>query len=189
MTTAKGEPPTRVRWTNESPTAATLRPKRSWLYFFLFATVWNLVVSRIPELVRHPAAPLMDHAGNVFGTLFFLCALRELFRRAHFTFDQSTFVVKGGSFWPWIRFEMAVLEISGFQVATDPERGTTRVIVMTGAGRALDVPVPIEHLPIVMRGSKKVLLRAPPEHATFVAMRLGEMLEAARHLGHDTYRK
>jgi hypothetical protein len=79
--------------------------------------------------------------------------------------------------------------IEGFEVGADSD-GTHHVALRSPAGAARRLPLPLETVAVRIRGfgGTKRLFVTPVSHATFIAARIGEMLEAARRMGHDTHR-
>ncbi|MEO7111500.1 MAG: hypothetical protein ABI183_13760, partial [Polyangiaceae bacterium] len=117
-----------------------------------------------------------------FGVL----AVRALVSRTTMRFDARTFVIETPLAF-WQRREIPLDDIDGFVACTQASQVTDVVVKLKNLPDA-ELPIDWQPLAVTVRGSKKRLFVAPAEDASWLARELGEMLTAARQLGHDTYR-
>jgi hypothetical protein len=171
---------------------AQLRPRISRLYFCLFGAVWNLALGpgHVLEALRFPtrAAPgdTFDLVGLLAGVFFLVLAARELALTTRVDFRGGKLVVRA-PLAPWVRFDAPMSEIVSFgAVPSEDGRHQVGVHMRTGPDRIL--PLGFETVPLRASWTRKRLFAAPVDYASFLAGRLGEMLETARRSGHDTYR-
>jgi len=184
-------PPKGLRWEQRGPLTADLRPRIARLYFCFFAAAWNLGLGPLHAIelfasgpVRKP--PSLDTIGLVAGGFFLLLALREIALVTHIVFGAGTLVLHA-PLAPWVRFEIPFVDISSFAVAPNGD-DTYRVVVSTKSGVERKLPLGFETVLLRANWSKKAILAAPVDFASFIATRMSEMLDAARRAGHDGYR-
>ena len=101
-------------------------------------------------------------------------------------FDARSFVVETPLAF-WQRREIPLADIEGFEARMQPT-SVTNVVVRLKSASEVELPIDWQPLAVAMRGSNKQIVVAPTEDAQWLAHELGEMLAAARQLGHDTYR-
>jgi hypothetical protein len=185
------EVPRGLRWREDGSVSARLRPRVSRLCFALFAAVWNLGLGPGHVLealgathLRRP--PYFEKVGLLAGVFFLLLAVRELALETHVTFDRGQLVVRA-PLAPWVRLTAPMSEIVAFDVVDEAD-GTHHVAAKMRTGPDLRIPLPYETVPLKMSGSRKRLFAAPRDYAVFVAVRLKEMLEAARRGEQGSYR-
>jgi hypothetical protein len=180
-----------LRWRADGPLAARLRPRTSRLYFCLFGAAWNFALGpgHVLELLgapMHHGGSTLEWVGWVAGAGFLLLAARELALETRVTFRDGKLVVRA-LLAPWVRFDVPMIEIDGFDVVAN--RDTTHdVVVVLSAGATRRLPINFETVLFRASWSNRAIFAAPPEYAWFVSVRLSEMLEAARRAGHETYR-
>jgi hypothetical protein len=189
MGTPSDLPPRGLRWTQRGEIEAVVRPKHSRFVLCLFASAWNLALGPLHLVgARSPSPPGFDLLGLIAGAAFLLLAVRELLLEVRVTCEGGRLHVRGGAMAPWLRFEVPIVDISDVVVLPDVERGTHEVWLRMRAGAAQKLPVKLEGIALGIKGRRKLLFPAPVSHASFVAGRVLEMLDAARHAGHDTFR-
>ena len=183
--------PRGLRWQEESPVSARLRPRISRMYFCLFGAVWNLALG--PGHVLEALGVRMrghtdsfDFVALLAGVFFVLLAARELALTTRVDFRGGKLVIRA-PLAPWVRFDAPMSEIVSFG-AVPNEDGTHQfgVHLRTGPDRIL--PLGFETVPMRASWTRKRPFASPVTYASFLAGRLGEMLETARRSGHDTYR-
>jgi hypothetical protein len=177
-------PPAGLRWSDAGPYDAALRPKRARIGVHLFAAAWNFGLLMVVSSHKNPAT--FGLIGTIAGTFFLYMAVRAIFDVTTLRFAGGRFVVTS-RLTPFSRLDVPVADISRFEVATDGD-GIYRVIVILTSGPERSLPIDLEGVPLKANWRKEQLFAAPPEHASFVAGRLCEMLDAAKRSGHDTYR-
>jgi hypothetical protein len=182
--------PKGLRWEQDGPLTARLRPRISRLYFCLFGAVWNFALGpgHVLGAALHHASgsQAFDLVGLGGGLLFLLLAAREAGLVSRVAFESGNLVVRV-SLAPWARLEIPQVEIKSFEVVQN-EDATYRVLVRTHAGADRKVPLNFETVPVRGNWNKKMLFAAPVTYASFIATRLTDMLDAAKRSGHDTYR-
>ena len=182
-------PPKGLRWKQDGPLTARLRPRIGRCYFCIFGAIWNFALGPghvLRWVVPMRPSPALDQVGLAAGVLFLLLAAREVALVTRVGFESGKLVVHA-PLAPWAGLEIPQIEIKSFEVE-DGEDGTHRVVVRTHAGADRKVPLNFETMLLRGNWSKKVLFAAPVTYASFVATRLTEMLDAAKRSGHDTYR-
>ena len=88
---------------------------------------------------------------------------------------------------PWQRYRVDLAEIKGFQAMHHEAQGHTDVGVELVSGVVQPLPIDWQP-PAVVESPRKRIFVAPVSNAAWMANALTELLEAARLLGHDTYR-
>jgi len=171
--------------------SAQLRPRISRLYFCLFGAVWNLGLGpgHVGEALGLPtrtSVPTFDLVGLLGGVFFVLLAVRELALTTRVDFRGGKLVIRA-TLAPWVRFDAPMSEIVSFG-AVPSEGGTHQVGVHMRTGPDRILPLGFETVPLRASWTRKRLFAAPVAYGSFLAGRLGEMLETARRSGHDTYR-
>jgi hypothetical protein len=185
-------PPRGLRWREESPVSAQLRPRISRFYFCLFCAVWNFAlgpghVIEALGLPLHRRPTVGYDLVGLLGVVFFvILAVRELALTTRVDFRGGQLVVRA-PLAPWVRFDAPMSEIVSFYVVPK-EDGTHQVALYTRTGPDPILPLGFETVPTRASWTRKRPFASPPAYATFLAGRLGEMLETARRSGHDTYR-
>lgn len=182
--------PRGLRWREDSPVSAVLRPRISRFYFCLFGAVWNLALgpAHVPQRLGSalPIPTAFDWVGLACGLLFFMLALRELALTTHVVYGSGKLVIKA-ALAPWVRFDVPMSEITEL-ITVGSAEGTYQVVAKMRAGENRTLPLGFETVPMRASWTRKRPFASPPEYASFLAGRLGEMLETARLTGHDTYR-
>ncbi len=181
-------PPVRLRWTDEGPLVATLRPARSRALFHLGAAAWNLTLGPglwLLGVVRHSAS----YAAIAFaaGVFFLLLALRAAVSRTRISIERGKLLLRPGPLTFWKRAELPLSEIAAFYARSNPD-GTHDVMVGLRDGQRRALPLDRETVLLTASWRKEKLFTAPLSHAEFIARRLEEMVEDGRRAGHDTYR-
>ena len=176
-------PPRGLRWRQESPVSAQLRPRISRLYFCLFGAVWNWALGpgHVPEAL---GLPMRTRVGNLdlvalMAVVFFvLLAVRELALTTRVDFHGDKLSIRA-PLAPWVRFDAPVSEIVGFG-AVPNEDGTHQVGVHMRTGPDRILPMGFETVPLRASWTRKRPFASPAAYASFLAGRLGVMLETAR---------
>jgi hypothetical protein len=138
-------------------------------------------------LPLHRRAPVgYDLVGLLGGVFFVILALRELALTTRVDFRVGELVIRA-PLAPWVRFAAPMSEIEGFGVVSK-EDGTHQVVAHIRAELDRILPLGFETVPTRASGTRKRPFASPVAYASFLAGRLGEMLETARRSGHDTYR-
>lgn len=181
-------PPAGLLWAESSPVDATFRWKRSWLVAHLAGMVWNGGFVMMGLVGSHPKwPPVVPALAGVGVLLFALLFLRALVATTKVHFNATEFTVRtdplGGS-----PLKLALQEIVRFVARPNEDENRTELVVALASGAEIAVPLDFEPPTFVVRGSKRRVWSAPPEHAAYVASRLEAMLEVARRMGHDSYR-
>jgi hypothetical protein len=171
--------------------SAQLRPRISRLYFCLFGAVWNLALGpgHVLEALGVPTrTPLgtFDLVGLLGGVFFVLLAVRELALTTRVDLRGGNLVIRA-PLAPWVRFDAPLSEIVSFGAVAN-EDGTHQVGVQMRTGPDRILPLGFETVPSRASWTRKRPFASPVAYASFLAGRLGEMLEAARRTGRDTYR-
>lgn len=184
-----GAPPRGLRWREESPLSAQLRPRISRFYFYLFAAVWNFALVAGDALhplgtPTRPPAGLFDVVGLGAGVLFVLLAVRELALTTNVDFHGGQLVIRA-PLAPWVRFDAPLTRIAGFSVLPN-EDGTHSVYADIREDLDRILPLDFETIGLRASGSRKRPFASPVSYASFLAGRLGEMLEAARRSGNPS---
>jgi hypothetical protein len=177
-----GAPPRGLRWREDSPVSAQLRPRISRFYFCLFTAVWNLALGPGHALeafgipTRAPVAGF-DSLVLLGGVSFVLLAVRELALTTRIDFRGGRLAIRA-SLAPWVRFDAPLSEIAGFYAVRN-EDGTHQVGVDIRAGLDRILPLGFETVPLRASWTRKRPFASPVSYASFLAGRLGEMLRAA----------
>ncbi len=175
--------PRGLRWLQDSPVAGRLRPRISRFYVCLFGTAWNLalgpghVLEALGVRMQRPT-PTFDVAAGIAAAFFLLLAIRELALETHVACEAGKLVIRA-PLAPWVRFDAALSEIAGLSVVSNAD-GTFQVAARMRDGADRTLPLGFETVPLRESWTRKRPFASPPTYASFLAGRLGEMLEAAR---------
>ena len=180
-------PPKGLRWEDLGPVAANLRPARSRAVFHLAGAAWNLALPGLYDGLGGAHLFAFSRIGLGFSAAFLLLALRAFRSRQRIVFDGGWLRVNPQLFAFWKRFDVALVDVTGFDVQENDD-GTCDVFAVLSGGSRQRIPFDRETILLSASWNKAKLFAAPRSHAEFIAARLGQMLDGARRSGHDTYR-
>jgi hypothetical protein len=130
-------PPLGLRWRDEGPLSASLRPRRSRLFYVaLLGALWNTAFALVVDEPPHIPSRFRVVASLATVT-FTLPAVREALLVTRVTFADGMFRVVAGALAPWVRLELPLAVVRGFAVAEQADRCT---VMLDEARRSGDVP-------------------------------------------------
>ena len=180
-------PPKGLRWEDLGPFAANLRPPRSRVVFHLAGAAWNIALPGLYDELGGAHLFSFSRMGLGIGAAFLLLALRASLSRQRIVFEGGWLRVRPQIVSFWKRFDVAMVDVTSFDVQENEDR-TCDVFAVFRGGSRQRIPFDRETILLSASWKKAKLFAAPRSHAEFIAARLGQMLEDARRSGHDTYR-
>jgi hypothetical protein len=171
----------------ETSDAVSVRPARSRFVVAVVCILWN--VGFAPFFFAHHQPDWLEEI-YVGGAWLFLAlvALREAFLVTRFTFADRTFTVRPSPPAPWSRgLSLPLGDVDRVDVRPEKD-GSFRLYVIVRGGESRRVPLSLDGPPLSVNWSTKVMFAAPVERWEWLATRLNERLDEARHETGPTYR-
>lgn len=175
-------PPAGMRWSEDGPCSAALRPTLGVVVLWVFSAVLSLgiFVGGVGSYAEHPWKPA------VFELVFLLQCARVVFEVTRIRFVHGQLTIDR-SFTPLSGIHVPMTDIATFDVA-ERDDGTFRVVVRSKLGMERVLPISFDGLTLTVGMRRKRHFASPISYASYAALRLTLMLEAAKRRAEHSWR-